>query len=423
MKDLIMIKKQIIASVTSIGVILLTPSLVKAGGFDYLDQDVSLLFKEGNIAEVGLKFVKPSRRYSNVRRVGITRTPTQSEDFAQNLYIPHFQLKRDVSENVGCLLAYRFPFGTDQSHDKGWEGRYYATDTDLDVQSLGVDCAYTNQLSDEARLVYIGGLRIEKSEATINSQASSAAITRGANLRGPDSSVSNNLDSTEVGYTLGIAYQIPKKGVNASLVYNSEVDHNYKGTQRVDIPVGVLGAASAAIESPISLNVINPQSLQLNVSSGIKPGWLAFGFARWVDWSTFENLAIRNDRTGAVSIGDVSWSDTWTTGLGIAHRLNKKNSVYTLLFADEDAASDQVRGARTSVADSVGIKVGLTSNLSEKSYIKASFTYRRLTDTKTLGYAPTNTNGATDPLAGGAFTAKTAASNVYVLKLVYGWKF
>jgi len=65
----------------------------------------------------------------------------------------------------------------------------------------------------------------------------------------------------------------------------------------------------------------------------------------------------------------------------------------------------------------------LTSNLSEKSYIKASFTYRRLTDTKTLGYAPINTNGATDPLAGGAFTATTAASNVYALKLVYGWKF
>lgn len=419
-----MLKKQSIASfAAAISAVLVVPTAVNAGGFDYGDQDVSLLLKSGNIAEIGLKYVKPNRKFSNVRRVGITQTATDSENFVEDLVIPHFQIKRSASENVDCLLAYRFPYGTDQSHNKGWEGRYYATDTDLDVQSLGVDCAYIHNFDSDSRLLYIGGLRIEKAEATINSQASSAAITRGANLRGPDSSVTNELDSTDYGYTLGLAYQIPKKGVSASLIYNSEIDHQYKGTQTINIPVGVVGAASAAVENPISLNVANPQSLQLNLSSGIKEGWLGFGFARWVDWSSFEQLAIKNERTGAVSVGGVGWSDTWTAGLGIAHRLSQKNSVYALLFTDQDAASDEIRGARTSVADSSGIKLGLTSNLSETSYIKTSFAYKRLAATETLGYAPTNTNGATDPYAGGAFTASTEASDVYVLKVVYGWKF
>ena len=418
-----MIKKQIITSLASIGVILLTPNLVKAGGFDYVDQDISLLFKEGNVAEVGFKYVKPERRFTNVNRVGITQTPAESDNFVEDLFLPHFQIKAAIAKNIDCLFAYRQPFGTDQDHDVDWEGRFFATRTDLDVQSLGVDCAYVNNLSTESRILYIAGLRVERSEAVINNQVSSAAITQGANLSGPDSAAINELDSTEIGYTLGIAYQIPSKGISASLVYNSETNHEYSGTQRIEVPVGVVGAASTVIESPISLNVANPQSLQLNVSSGIKPGWLAFGFARWVDWSTFEELAITNELTGAVSVGDIGWSDTLTVGLGIGHRLNKRNSISALLFADEDASNDQLRGARTSVADSIGIRFGWTANVTKKSYIKASFSYRRLEATETLGFLPTVTNGVSDPLAGAAFTATTPASNVYALKVVYGWNF
>ena len=418
-----MIRKQIITPLLSIGTILLSSNIVMAGGFDYSDQDVSLLLKSGNVAEVGLKYVKPERSFSNVNRVGITQTPQESENFVEDLYIPHFQLKHSITKNVDCLFAYRFPFGTDQDHDVNWEGRFFATRTDLDVQSLGVDCAYVSNLSSESRILYIGGLRLERAEAVIDNQVSSAAITQGANLLGPDSSVSNELDSTELGFTLGIAYQIPNKGISASLVYNSEIDHTYSGTQRLEIPAGVLGAANAVIESPISLNVANPQSLQLNVSSGIKPDWLAFGFIRWVDWSTFGELAIVNEQTGAVSVSNIGWSDTLTVGLGIGHRLNKRNSFSVLLFADEDASNDEVRGARTSVADSIGVRFGWTANVTKKSYIKADFSFIRLESTETLGFLPTSTNGVSDPLAGAAFTANTPASNVYVLKVVYGWNF
>ena len=150
---------------------------------------------------MGYKYVKPERRFANVRREGITQTPAESENFPKELHIPHFRLKHSVSKNVDCLLAYRQPFGTDQDHGSTWEGRYYATATDLDVESLGVDCAYAQPLSEQSRILYIGGLRLERAEAIIASQVSSAAVTRGANLTGPDSSAVNELDSTCLLYT------------------------------------------------------------------------------------------------------------------------------------------------------------------------------------------------------------------------------
>ncbi len=404
-------------------VVVLLGSQAIAGGFDYSDQGIDLLLKPGNSVEAGYKYVKPSRNFSNIRRTGISQQASENGNFVEDLHIPHFRLKYDINKSLGCLLAYRFPYGTDQDQGTSWEGRYYATTTDLDVQSLGVDCAYARPLSAESRLLYIGGLRIERADVELGSQVSSAAVTRGANLAGSDSAVSNELDSTEIGYTLGFAYQIPKKGISVSVVYNSAVDHDYRGTQRLRVPAGVLGASGAVLERPISLQVTNPQSLQINASMGVAPGWAALAIARWVDWSVLEEIAIKNEQTGAVSSADVSWGDTWTVGLGAAHRLRKTLGIYGVAFFDEDASNDRVRGARTSVADGVGLTLGLNAALSKQSYIKASITAKRLSSTNTEGYLPTQTSGASDPLAGANFTATTEASTVYALKLIAGRRF
>ncbi|MGH1541498.1 MAG: OmpP1/FadL family transporter [Arenicella sp.] len=404
-------------------VVVLLGSQAIAGGFDYSDQGIDLLLKPGNSVEAGYKYVKPSRNFSNIRRTGISQQASENGNFVEDLHIPHFRLKYDINKSLGCLLAYRFPYGTDQDHGTSWEGRYYATTTDLDVQSLGVDCAYARPLSAESRLLYIGGLRIERADVELGSQASSAAVTRGANLAGGDSSVSNELDSTEIGYTLGFAYQIPKKGVSISVVYNSAIDHDYRGTQRLRVPAGVLGASGAVLERPISLQVTNPQSLQINASMGVAPGWAALAIARWVDWSVLDEIAIKNEQTGAVSSAGVGWGDTWTVGLGAAHRLRKTLGIYGVAFFDEDASNDRVRGARTSVADGVGLTLGLNAALSKQSYIKASITAKRLSSTNTEGYLPTQTSGASDPLAGANFTATTEASTVYALKLIAGRRF
>lgn len=417
-----LLRKFFLAGIAT-GSSLVVSSVAYAGGFDYSDQSIENLLKPGNRFEIGYKYVSPNRQFRDVRRTGITQVPGESGNFVRDLHIPHFRLKRGITKNVDCLLAYRFPYGTDQSQNPNWEGRYYATVSDLDVQSLGVDCAYIKPIDAGSRMLYIGGLRVERADVTLGSQVSSAAITRGANLFGPDSSASNELDSTELGYTLGFAYQVPAKGISVSVVYNSAVDHKYKGTQRVTIPAGVVGAAGTVLQRPISLEVTNPQSLQINASMGVAPGWALLGLARWVDWSTFEEIAITNEQTGAVTRADVSWEDAWTVGAGVGHRFSKKLGGYAVAFFDEDTSNDQVRGARTSVADGYGLTLGFQAATSKKSYVKASLTAKRLEATRTLGYLPTSTNGASDPLAGANFTATTDASTIYALKLIAGWSF
>ncbi len=72
-----------------------------------------------------------------------------------------------------------------------------------------------------------------------------------------------------------------------------------------------------------------PDTLELKVQTGVAPGWLVFGSAKWVDWSqlstipfcvvgTTSNCTSRNQITSL----DLGYRDGWTISGGVGHKFN-----------------------------------------------------------------------------------------------------
>lgn len=129
-------------------------------------------------------------------------------------------------------------------------------------------------------------------------------------LRGQAYSLYNGYDATigkenGWGWMAGMAYQIPEIALKASVTYRSEIDYDVNVIESIPtLPALALlgssgGAAAAAIAAASGqTEITTPQSVNLDLQSGIMANTVAFAQIRWVDWS---NFSIRPYKFGLVS--------------------------------------------------------------------------------------------------------------------------
>jgi long-chain fatty acid transport protein len=126
-------------------------------------------------------------------------------------------------------------------------------------------------------------------------------------LRGQAYSIFNGYDANfketgDIGWLAGLAYQIPSIALKASLTYRSEIEHNAKTTESLSAlnsPVAAasvigllngLGVPSSYTDKMMgngNTEITTPQSVNLDLQSGIMADTVAFLNVRWVDWSEF----------------------------------------------------------------------------------------------------------------------------------------
>ena len=121
-------------------------------------------------------------------------------------------------------------------------------------------------------------------------------------LRGQAYSIFNGYDAklskTEgYGWLAGAAFQIPEIALKASITYRSEIDHestaqeNISGLDALSLVIDNPAAASATINGIRNATgeskFTSPQSVNLDLQSGIMANTVAFLNLRWVDWSSF----------------------------------------------------------------------------------------------------------------------------------------
>jgi long-chain fatty acid transport protein len=116
---------------------------------------------------------------------------------------------------------------------------------------------------------------------TTQSTAVPATIIPGYNANIPEDSAA--------GWLAGAAYQIPEIALKASVTYRSEVKH------KVNIAETIYGVPAALNGST---DITTPQSVNLDLQSGIMADTVAFANIRWVNWKDF---AIRPYKFGILS--------------------------------------------------------------------------------------------------------------------------
>lgn len=174
------------------------------------------------------------------------------------------------------------------------------------------------------------------------------------NLRGQAYSLYNGYDAHiketgEMGWLVGTAYQIPDIALKASVTYRSAIKHKAKTTESLalldnmdptalqQLLVGGLGLSAeqiASLGASGKTEVKTPQSVNLDLQSGIMEDTIAFMNVRWVDWSSF---SIQPTQFGNVSkaIGAlvnkpdgfnlVQYSkDQWSINTGLGRKFTDK---------------------------------------------------------------------------------------------------
>ena len=312
----------------------------QAGGFSRGEADTDILYEDGTIAgRGGVVYVMPDRAFDTIRGASAT-----DDAYSDNYAIPSFAAKFRISENFSCAFTYAEPFGAASSYGTEAQAADRAADvtaaasatgfgrlplvpsiggnavieSGFDTTELGATCA-VNISAGPGQLYFIGGGFSQSFDYT----------------EVKDYGTLNLEDSSAFGYRFGAAYEIKEYALRAELMYRSAVDHSAEGTFTSGQP---LTNIPALFGGPIALGSVYdstgtgtlPQSLELNLQSGIAPGWLAFASVKWTDWSVLQTLNYSIEGLAAGSTVNQQknffWRDGWTITGGIGHQINEKVS-------------------------------------------------------------------------------------------------
>lgn len=233
-----------------------------AGGIDRSGQSLAVLFEKGNYAEFSLGMVQPS-----VTGIGagtavsaVTPTPGQSSgDMAADYFTFTGAYKHQFNDRISAAIIYDQPFGANVDYPAGTT--YYARGSTAELTTNALTGVVKYTLPSNFSL--IGGLRYQTLGAT-------ASVPFVASYR------ANGKTDSGVGYVVGASYEKPEIALRVALTYNSKIEHSLDTAES-----SLLGAANST--TPIT----TPQSVNLELQSGIAANTLLFGSIRWVDWSSF----------------------------------------------------------------------------------------------------------------------------------------
>ena len=168
------------------------------------------------------------------------------------------------------------------------------------------------------------------------------------------------LNGSRVGWRVGATYEIPEIALRTQLMYRSGGMINATGSTVAGVTTfpGATGSGSL------------PQSVELKVQSGVAPGWLVFGSAKWTDWSVNTTLNL-NPAPFPATTNRYFWKDGWTLTGGVGHVFNETVSGAVSVTYDQgvgtgfDLSSDTwTMAAGTSIKDKWGGELRLGGALS-----------------------------------------------------------
>ena len=217
-----------------------TMTTATAGGLDQSGQPVTLLFRDGNYAEVAVGFWDPTVEGS----LGTAGSG--------NVYGPITDLfggvKKDFGERLSAALIVDQPYGVNVDYPGG---DFPYAGTTADPNSLGVTGLVRWRAG--AHVALHGGLRAERIGAEVTLGGPAYGTLAGYEWTGDD--------DWGVGWVAGASWERPEIGLRVALTYGSEIRHE------LDSEENFFGASTTEITMP--------QSVNLDFQTGITPKTLA----------------------------------------------------------------------------------------------------------------------------------------------------
>ena len=263
---------------TTLGALAMTATAAAAGGIDRSGQDIDIIFEKGSAVSMSFGRVNPSITSTN---------PAAAGDVGVGYNQFSLGYKQALSDTLDLAIILDQPFGANIAYTGG-----PLVGTRAKLESSAITGVLRYKLNNGISL--LGGLRA-------HSLSGSAAVPLAGYTLETDTAIG-------FGYLVGVAYEKPEIALRASLTYHSKIDHTLAGTETSPIP----GSPTTDFKNT------TPQSVNLDVQSGIAKDTLLFGSIRWVDWSEYDVTPARYPLGALVDYKD----DVFTYTLGVGRKFN-----------------------------------------------------------------------------------------------------
>ncbi len=252
--------------------------MVHAGGIERTSQSVDIIFEEGTLVEFGVSFGMPS--------VSGTDPATLDTGIMSPSYFGFSGgYKTDLSDKIALAVIFDQPYGSRAEYNAGF---YTGTTADLTSSAITVIGSY----DVTERIVLFGGGTYQTVQATAD-----IPFVGSYNIVADPAS--------GFGFVAGAAYQIPDIALRVALTYRSAVSSTHDTAE----------FSGALVDT---IDIVTPQSVNLEFQSGVNPKTLVFGSVRWVNWSAFD-LTPANYPLGSIVDYD---DDRVTINLGVGRKLS-----------------------------------------------------------------------------------------------------
>ncbi|CRL11258.1 OmpP1/FadL family transporter [Phaeobacter italicus] len=346
---------------TSAALALVSAGTAMASGLDRTGQPIGIIFEEGNYAEfsVATTSVDLSGNDRATSTAGTTLNPFRSAtgDVGDRFNMFGAGYKRDLNEQLSFALIFDQPWGVDVNYPVGSSALLGGTTAVADSNSLTALLRY--KFNDNFSVH--GGIRYQEIDGAIN-------LAGGAySSIGSQYNVRVNKDGA-FGWVAGVAYEIPEIALRAALTYSSEIEHDFSLTETF--------ATGASVGT--STKTKTPQSVNLDLQTGIAEDTLLFGGIRWAEHSVTDLVVPGLSTQASRSIDLIDLDDSVTYTLGVGRKFNENWSAsIAVIYADVDGDNLVSPLAPTHGYEAIRLGVQYTQ---DKMKISAGIRYTRLGD-------------------------------------------
>ena len=317
-----------------------------AAALDRSGQSMSAFFQPGNYFEAGLSVLDADvsgttkANYPNAALPLLSNTSVG--EMADSYQFAHAALKLQLADQLSFGLIYDQPFGAKATYSTDTaklpaalpgaaaalqgQGAFHngtqGTSVEVETQNLSMILGF----QPNKNLNFYAGPVYQTVKGNI--QLRGTAYGGSATFGGYNADIK---ETGDIGWLAGAAYQIPEIALKASVTYRSEIKHSTDAKESFS-SLGLFAGLNAIPAK--ETDITTPQSVNLDLQTGIMADTVAFANVRWVNWKDFairpyafgiaSNIAGANPAINKPNGFDlVAYTDDqWSINTGIGRKLN-----------------------------------------------------------------------------------------------------
>ena len=367
-------------------------------------------------ASIGFSFVDAKSDISNVSStVGpFSVSGTNDGDMIPFTTIPFGYYVQPVDDKLAVGFGIYAPFGLATEHEDEFQGRYFATVSDIQIVTFQPTVSY--KINDNLSL----GLGITYNR--FDGKLEKATFTGGTDLR---ATVKGDDDAW--GYNIGAIYEF-SSNTRVGLTYYSKVKYTLDGhttLSNIPSPLSLVAGTSARYDA--KLDVETPDRIDLGITHALTNELTLHGQIARTNWKTLDEIRVENENTPTVpglgrpfaeSVEPLDWDPSMLYALGLSYKLNSQWTLRGGIAYDEQPIPNETRSVRLPAGDREIYSIGSTWSPLQNLDVDISYMYIK-EDAVTVNQQTTTLPPASLPVR---YSAKFE-NEINILSLQGTWKF